>query len=69
MVRVSFGLYNTEEDVDLFIYALKDIILKKDEYTNKYSINSHGDYEHNSFEFKCQDYFSLSDIVTKELEK
>ena len=69
MVRVSFGLYNTQEDVDLFIHALKDIILKKGEYSKNYSINNHGDYEHNTFEFSCKDYFSLSDIVSQELKK
>ena len=67
MVRVSFGIYNTESDVDNFIYAIKDIISKKDDYSQNYLINSNGDYEHKSFKFSCKDYFSLSDDVDNEL--
>lgn len=39
MVRVSFGLYNTEEEVERFISALKKIIKNKDKYLSKYSEN------------------------------
>ena len=68
MVRVSFGLYNTPSDVDHFIHALQDIILKKDEYASHYTINSHGDYEHQTFHFSCNEYFSLSQNVEDELK-
>ena len=51
MVRVSFGIYNTPLDVDHFIHALKDIISKQDEYASHYTINEHGDYEHQTFQF------------------
>ena len=37
MVRVSFGLYNTKDDVDHFIYALKQIISNQDEYEKNYT--------------------------------
>jgi len=67
MVRVSFGIYNTESDVDHFIHALKDIIIKQDEYVKHYNINDNGDYEHISFQFTCKDYFSLSKNVKEEL--
>ena len=68
MVRVSFGLYNTKDDVDHFIYALKEIITKKDEYEKYYIINEHGDYEHLTFQFSCKDYFNLSQLVLDELD-
>ena len=68
MVRVSFGIYNTPSDVDHFIHALKDIILKQKEYASHYSINKHGDYEHKTFEFSCNEYFSLSQNVQNELK-
>lgn len=68
MVRVSFGIYNTESDVDHFIHALKDIISKQDEYALHYTINDHGDYEHQTFQFSCNEYFSLSQTVQDELE-
>jgi hypothetical protein len=67
MVRVSFGIYNTESDVDHFIHALKDIIFKQDEYSKQYAINNHGDYEHQTFQFSCNEYFSLSNNVQDEL--
>ncbi|SVC38831.1 uncharacterized protein METZ01_LOCUS291685, partial [marine metagenome] len=56
-------------DVDHFIHALKDIILKKDEYSSHYTINDQGDYEHKTFQFSCNEYFSLSQNVLVELEK
>ena len=31
MVRVSFGIYNTISDIDIFIHAIKDIIVKQNE--------------------------------------
>ena len=68
MVRVSFGLYNTKDDVDHFIYALKQIISNQDEYEKYYIINDHGDYEHLTFQFSCKDYFNLSQIVLDELD-
>jgi selenocysteine lyase/cysteine desulfurase len=68
MVRVSFGIYNTKSDVDHFIYALKDIISKQDEYAKQYTINNHGDYEHQTFQFSCNEYFSLSNNVKVELD-
>ena len=68
MVRVSFGIYNTISDVDHFIHALKDIILKKENYSSHYVINEHGDYEHKNFKFSCNEYFSLSQIVKNELK-
>ena len=67
MVRVSFGIYNTESDVDHFIYALKDIINKSLEYSKYYKLNNNGDYEHSTFNFSCKDYFSLSESVNIEL--
>ena len=68
MVRVSFGIYNKISDVDHFIYALKDIISKQDEYVKHYTINDQGDYEHLTFKFSCKDYFSLSKSVKDELD-
>ena len=68
MVRVSFGLYNTKEDVNQFIYAIKDIISRHDHYAKHYSINDKGDYEHKAFQFSCNEYFSLSQSVQNELD-
>lgn len=37
MVRVSFGLYNSYSEIDILVYALKKISLKKDYYIAKYN--------------------------------
>lgn len=37
MVRISFGLYNDYNEVDLFIYLLNKIATNIDSYNNKYS--------------------------------
>ena len=36
MVRISFGLYNTYSEIDILVYALNKISLKRDYYINKY---------------------------------
>ena len=65
MVRLSFGIYNSKHDVDCFINAIKYIIENNGFLKSKYSINKHGDYVHNEFEFSCHDYFTLSEISKK----
>lgn len=68
MVRVSFGIYNNEEDVKAFITALKEIIKRREEFEPQYGINSKGDYEHKSFKFSSDQYFCLNSAVSQEIE-
>lgn len=37
MVRISFGIYNTIDEIDKFLYAIKKIVDNKGYYTKKYS--------------------------------
>jgi len=37
MVRISFGLYNTIDEIHKFLYAIKRITDNKDYYIKKYS--------------------------------
>jgi hypothetical protein len=67
MVRVSFGMYNTHEEVDLFINALNEIIDNREKYVKKYTINIHGDYTHKHFSFSSKDYFSLTKTIEREV--
>lgn len=69
MVRVSFGLYNTEKDIERFITALDDIVNNKSEYSEKYFINKNGDYEHKEFKFMGHNYFDPESAITDELKK
>ena len=68
MVRASFGIYTKMEDIEKFIYALNEIVVDKERFINKYTINEDGDYIHKDFEFSCKDYFTLSDIVIDEIK-
>ncbi len=49
MVRASFGLYSTREDVEALINALRDIIKNADKYSDHYEINSNNDYVHKTY--------------------
>lgn len=58
LVRVSFGLYNTMEDVDRFISVLEKIIAGS--YEGKYIFNAQeGSYWPQGFSPKVEHYFSL----------
>ncbi len=37
MVRISFGIYNTIDEIDKFLYAIKKIVDNKGYYTKKYT--------------------------------
>ncbi|MBC8216021.1 MAG: aminotransferase class V-fold PLP-dependent enzyme [Candidatus Marinimicrobia bacterium] len=63
MVRASFGLYNTTKDVDFLINALNDIIVKRELYKTKYSINEDGNYVHESFRPNMEREFTISGFV------
>ena len=67
MVRASFGLYNTEEDVDKLIYALNEIVKNKAKYVKYYTMDEDGDYQHKSFTFSSKDFFSLTGTIDKDI--
>jgi len=67
MVRVSFGLYNNEHDVDILIKALSDIIKNKETYSKLYNLNNNGDYEHKEFKFSSKDFFSLTEVIDQDI--
>tara|TARA_B100000945_G_scaffold313024_1_gene308382 strand:+ start:762 stop:2261 length:1500 start_codon:yes stop_codon:yes gene_type:complete len=68
MVRASFGIYTSKEDINYFISSLSEISSKKDFFSSNYSLHPNGDYIHNTFKFSCNDYFTLSDTVLDEVE-
>ena len=58
LIRASFGLYNTIEEVDIFIEALKDII--NGDYKGEYvQDKASGEYIPMGWEPKFEKYFSL----------
>ncbi len=68
MVRTSFGLYNTRDDVDRLTTALKDISANKDSYIPHYEIGgSDHEYLHTSFEAAGADLFNVPGILNSLL--
>ena len=65
MVRVSFGLYNNVQDIDILIKALKKIVTNKNYYKEKYMLNENGEYHHKVFKFSSKDFFSLTGTIDK----
>jgi len=69
MVRASFGLYNTYDDVDRLINALKDIIANRETYSSQYEINRDGNYQHLTFSPNMEKQFTTSDFIEQYLQK
>ena len=59
MVRASVSLYNTEQDVERFLSAIKMIIERGDDYDKHYSVHDDGSYTHNSFQLDWREQLTL----------
>ncbi|HKL87734.1 MAG TPA: aminotransferase class V-fold PLP-dependent enzyme, partial [Salinibacter sp.] len=70
MVRVSFGLYNTTDDVDTVVNALGDIADRPDWYRSKYrpALDGSGDWVHREFDHPPESSFSLDAAVDEWLQ-
>ena len=60
MVRASFGIYNTEKDVDALVAALHDVSAKRKYYQQFYERLPNGDYAHKTFKFDHTKLFSVA---------
>ena len=69
MVRASFGLYSTLEDVDALISALTDIIANIDKYALDYEINADNDYEHQTYHLNHDEIFNVVGAVDQYFGK
>jgi selenocysteine lyase/cysteine desulfurase len=67
MVRASFGIYNTEKDVEALVTALHDLSAKREHYQKLYDRLPNGDYEHKDFKFDCAKLFSVRREVNQWL--
>ena len=67
MVRASFGIYNTKNDIDQLISALSQIIDNKEFYIKQYHKELNGDYSHKEFKFSSKDFFSLTSTIDKDI--
>ncbi len=69
MVRASFGIYSTEKDVEALIYALKDIVARKTEYSLLYQLGNDGIYRHKSFTPDTSKVFNTESYISNYLAK
>jgi selenocysteine lyase/cysteine desulfurase len=69
MVRASFGIYSTQDDVNALVSAIKDIVAKRDEYSNLYSLDETGNYCHKTFKPIEADLFNVESFIRKYLQK
>ena len=56
MVRASFSLYNTKNEIAELADALEKIINNIDDYTQQYDVLDDGSYRHQDFSIKWRDY-------------
>ncbi len=71
MVRASFGLYNTQADVDALVAAVAHIAAHKDEYRAQYQrveVADGYDYAHNTFAFDAARTFSAAAALQRWFE-
>ncbi len=68
MVRASFGIYNTMQDVDALVAALQKISAEREFYSQQYERLPNGDYRHKTFRFNSTDFFSIEKTVDKWIE-
>ncbi|MCJ7801827.1 MAG: hypothetical protein MUP82_05665, partial [Candidatus Marinimicrobia bacterium] len=69
MVRASFGIYSTKENVTALVSALKDIVAKRDEYTKLYALDGTGIYRHKTFKPNEADLFNVELFIDEYLQK
>jgi len=68
MVRASFGLYSTHEDVDILIDAVKDIIKNADEYARFYEISDENNYVHKTYHLRHDAIFNIKSAIDDYLK-
>ncbi len=68
MVRASFGLYTTEEDINELTKALIDIEDNIDTYHKHYNKQKDGSYNHKTFDSSANQSFNILDELDKALK-
>ena len=63
MVRASFGIYSTREDVDILVNAVRKISADRDTYAPLYDRLPNSDYVHKTFRFEPAQVYSVKGAV------
>ena len=67
MVRASYGIYTTKDDINFLVSSLNKIIKNKTFYMNEYILDNDGNYIHKNFQFSSKDFFSLTGTIDKDI--
>ncbi|MFQ5631574.1 MAG: aminotransferase class V-fold PLP-dependent enzyme [bacterium] len=68
MVRASIGIYNTREDIDALVAALRQVAANKEFYRDNYVQLADGNFEHKIFGFDHTKLFSVRGVVDAWVE-
>ena len=63
MVRASFGIYTTLEDLDRLVAAVKLIAEEREKFAAHYEQIPNGDWRHRSFRVDLSEFFSPQDLI------
>ncbi len=69
MVRASFGLYTTKDDIKILVNALKDIEDNIENYQSHYANKKDGSYIHKTFQPCLNQIFDIENALFSPLEK
>lgn len=67
MVRASFGIYTTLEDIDALVQAVHVIAARREEFLTHYDRLDNGDYRHRTHRFDASTAFSVRGAVDERL--
>jgi selenocysteine lyase/cysteine desulfurase len=67
MVRASFGLYSTREDIDLLVQALTEIVAQRSSLKELYEVDDHDTYVRRGAELPSPNRFKVTDFLTEYL--
>jgi len=68
MVRASFGMYSTLEDVNLLLTALHEIIDNFTDFTQHYKLNDDNQYTHTSYQPNHDRIFNIQAAIENYLK-
>ncbi|MCG8545271.1 MAG: hypothetical protein MJE12_13820, partial [Alphaproteobacteria bacterium] len=63
MVRASFGIYTTRDDIDALAKAVRAIAEDRSYYEGQYEQLESGDFQHKTFRFEPAQLFSVRGAV------
>ena len=69
MVRVSLGLYTTDEDIDALLAGVRDLGARPDDYRSLYQTDAAGNFQHRTFHVPAESLFDPEAALDRALER